>query len=128
MLNVDGLPASAPPLYDAVLPETAGPSTSISCIFPHLPASVWTWAHDGTKPNGIIEFTPDGGAKWFNGKRQGYWKLEAGGTVLETEFNGVYHELEYVAGEKKAVLRKPKRSPPSQMWIQGNRGTCGAGM
>ena len=94
-------------------------------VFPsNLAGSVWTWAHNGTKPNGIIEFLPDGGTKWFNGGRQGYWKLQDGGKVLETEFNGVHHKLEYVASEKKAVLRSPERSPCSQMWIQGDRGLC----
>ena len=90
----------------------------------NLPGSVWTWAHGGTKPNGIIEFLPlpVGGVKWGNGARQGSWQFKEGGTVLETEFNGVLHELEYVASEKKAVLRTPQRTPPSQMWIQGDRG------
>ena len=88
----------------------------------NVAGSVWTWAHDGTRPNGIIEFLPDGGTKWFNGARQGHWKLKEGGTVLETSFNGVDHELVYVASEMRAVLRSPERSPPSQMWIQGDRG------
>ena len=91
-------------------------------IFNNVSGTVWTWAHDGTKPNGIIEFLADGGTKWFNGGKQGYWKLKEEGTVVETEFNGVHHELVYIASEKKAVLKKPNRSPPSQMWIQGHRG------
>ena len=97
----------------------AGPSVA---SFPDVAGSVWTWAHDGTKPNGIIEFLPDGGTKWFNGARQGHWKLKEGGTVLETSFNGVDHELVYVASEMRAVLKSPDRSPASSMWIQGERG------
>ena len=84
--------------------------------------SVWTWAHNGTTPNGIIEFLADGGTKWFNGQRQGSWKLKQSGTILETEFNGVHHELFYCAAERKAVLKSPVRNPPSVMWIQGERG------
>lgn len=50
-------------------------------------------------------FLPDGG----NGARQGSWRLKNGETVLEAEFNGVLllHGFEYVAREKKAVLRNP---------------------
>ena len=89
--------------------------------FPNVSGTVWTWAHGGYKPNGIIEFLPDGGTKWFNGTRQGYWKLKDEGSTLETSFNGVYHELKYYAREKKAVLRIPGRSPASQMWLQGGK-------
>ena len=89
--------------------------------FPNVTGSVWTWAHDGTKPNGIIEFLPDGGTKWFNGNRQGYWKLKDEGCTVETKFNGVYHELKYNARERKAVLKIPERNPASQMWIQGGK-------
>ncbi|KAL5253530.1 hypothetical protein ACHWQZ_G013358 [Mnemiopsis leidyi] len=116
-LNLHNVPPSAPPLYG----ELPGPSNSTP-TFPNVSGTVWTWAHDGTKPNGIIEFLPDGGTKWFNGNRQGYWKWKNEGSVLETEFNGVYHELQYIPSERKATLLKPARNPPSQMWIQGDRG------
>ena len=144
--NIGDAPPTAPPLYNfasqppplpgvyppqpltaqqydagtsvASFPD-AGPSVA---SFPDVAGSVWTWAHDGTRPNGIIEFLPDGGTKWFNGTRQGHWKLKEGGAVLETSFNGVDHELVYVASEKKAVLKSPDRSPASSMWIQGERG------
>ena len=131
MLNLHDAPPSAPPLYSYAAPTTlphpatSSPSASTSTAyhtFPSVTGTVWTWAHDGTKPNGIIEFLADGGTKWFNGGKQGYWKLKEEGTVVETEFNGVHHELVYIASEKKAVLKKPNRSPPSQMWIQGHRG------
>ena len=123
MLNLHNAPPSAPPLYEQLPGPSSSSSTPHSHTFPDVSGSVWTWAHNGTKPNGIIKFLSDGGTKWQNRNRQGYWKLKAGGTVLETGFNNVNHELEYIPGEKKAILRKPVRSPPSQMWIQGDRGT-----
>ena len=58
------------------------------------------------EPNPMVSwFLPDGG----NGARQGSWRLKNGETVLEAEFNGVLllHGFEYVAREKKAVLRNP---------------------
>ena len=136
MLNVQDTPESAPPMYESVSSHTPTDNTSLDTspsnldtspsnldTFPSdIPGSVWTWAHYGTKPNGIIEFLPNGSTKWVNGARQGHWKLKNGETVLEAEFNGVLHELEYVASEKKAVLRTPQRARPSQMWIQGDRG------
>ena len=98
-------------------------SSSSTNVFPEDTCrSVWTWAHNGTIPNGIIEFLADGGTKWYNGQRQGSWKLKQSGTLLKTEFNGVHHELFYCAAEKKAVLKSPVRNPPSVMWIQGERG------
>ncbi|XP_063683403.1 uncharacterized protein LOC134817951 isoform X2 [Bolinopsis microptera] len=134
--SIHDAPPTAPPLYNfasqppplsgtmfppqPLTPQQYHTSPSVAS-FPEVAGSVWTWAHDGTKPNGITEFLPDGGTKWFNGARQGHWKLKEGGTVLETSFNGVHHELVYVASEKKAVLRSPERSPSSQMWIQGDR-------
>ena len=76
-------------------------------------SSTWSWAHDGTNANGVLEFLSDGGVKWNNGNRQGSWLLKDDGTILETTFNGVYHKLRYEGG--KAILIEPIRSPPSTM-------------
>jgi hypothetical protein len=76
-------------------------------------SSKWYWAHDGSNTNGVIEFLSDGGVKWDDGDRHGNWKLRDDGTLLETSFNNIYHELRYVNG--KAILIVPSRSPQSTM-------------
>lgn len=103
------------------IPNPADPTGK----FPsNLSGSVWTWAHNGTEPNGTIEFLPDGGVKWCNGARQGNWKLKEYGRLLETDFNGVHHELVYIRSHDKAVLNRPLREPRSRMWLQGAEGYC----
>ena len=38
--------------------------------------------------------------------------MKEGGKVLETEFNSVLHEIEYLSEQGKAIVRKPSKCPP----------------
>ena len=90
-----------------------------AAAFPNMTRTSWNWAHDGASSNGIIEFLPSGETRWNNGEKQGFWKVNDSGKVLETRFNGIHHTLKYMADEKKAVLVIPNRSPASTMKMKG---------
>ena len=97
------------PIY-TVLPDT----------FPNVPGSIWVWAPDGRRPIGTIEFVQDGTVRWCHGAPHGYWKLKEGGRLLETYFNGTFHEIEYAADSKQAYLRTP-RGHSARMWVKSKR-------
>ena len=78
-------------------------------------SSTWSWAHDGTNENGIVELLADGTVTWKGGEKEGYWKLNEEKTVLETFFGLVHHKLEYDGDQGKAILISPVRSPFTTM-------------
>ena len=125
MLNVDGVPPTAPPLYDVLSDAVPGRSGQwhTDHNFPSsLSGSLWIWAHNGTDKNGTIEFLEGGVTRWNKGEKQGHWTLKDNGKLLETQFNGVYHEMVYNSQQERAVLKVPVRNPPSVMWISNDQG------
>ena len=77
--------------------------------------STWSWAHDGTNENGIVELLADGTVTWKGGEKEGYWKLNEEKTVLEIYMGLVHHKLEYDGDQGKAILISPVRSPFTTM-------------
>ena len=78
-------------------------------------SSTWSWAHDGTNENGIVELLADGTVTWKGGEKEGYWKLNEEKTVLEIYMGLVHHKLEYDGDQGKAILISPVRSPFTTM-------------
>lgn len=99
---------------------------------PDLFGSIWYWADDGANVNYRIELLADGKVrvdqvKWFSdgtvrfydGVPQGRWSIvKWDPRFLDVVFFDVRHRLRLEDARQRAVLEKPSRSRPSEMWLK----------